>query len=102
MKAISVCVISLLILSCQEPIDTGYIQTKTWVYDEGFKIGQGDFVTFLDDQHLFELKEDTIFFQGQPRAIVVNLNKKLFDMEVKSIDGGQRGFYRDQSESISH
>ena len=90
----------LLVMSCNnEPVDLTYVKSKTWSYDHGFKIGRGDFVLFEEKEKLFELKRDTIYYEGKPRAIIKNVNKKTFIMEVQSIGSNETGEYRSTEES---
>ena len=88
-----------MLMSCNEHIDTPYIRSKIWSYDGGFKIGKGDFVQFDEKLKLFDLKGDTIYYDGHPRAIITRLDKGNFEMYVKSIDGTKAGKYRNTEES---
>lgn len=90
----------VIISSCNNDIDYQYIKSKTWNHDSGFKIGKGDIVEFKGSQTLFELKEDTIYYDSQPRAIIKALNKKYYNLTVTSIDGKETGSYRNDDESL--
>jgi hypothetical protein len=91
----------LLITSCNnEPVDSAYIKSALWSYDGGFKIGKGDFLLFDDKEKLFDLKADTIYCEGKPRAIIKDVDKKRFTMQVQSIDGKETGRYRNTEESL--
>jgi hypothetical protein len=81
-------------------LDFKYIKSKTWTYESGFKIGKGDFVLFDENNKLFDLKKDTIYYEGIPRAIITDLNKKTFTLKIKSIDGKMDGQYRNPEESL--
>jgi len=35
--------------------------------DKGFKIGQGEFISFDSDSSVFQLKNDTIYYRTIPR-----------------------------------
>ena len=100
MKFLFVLIFLLGIFSCNNAVDFVYVKSKVWSYDGGFKIGKGDFILFNEEEKLFALKGDTIFYEGRPRAIVTSVNKKLFIMEVQSIDGRETGIYRNTEESL--
>lgn len=100
MKLLSITVLLVAMVSCNEPVDGTYVRSKTWSYDGGFKIGKGDFVLFDDKEKLLDLKGDTIYYEGKPRAIIESVNKKAFIMKVKSIDGKEAGTYRNPEESL--
>lgn len=86
--------------SCKRGLDLNYIKSKTWSYISGFKIGKGDFILFDKKNELFDLKRDTIYYEGKPRAIIIELNKKMYAMKVRSIDGKASGEYRNPEESL--
>jgi|GEM_PF-1198624 len=90
----------VLLISCKKNLDLNYIKSKTWSYERGFKIGKGDFVLFYKNDQLFDLKHDTIFYKGAPRAIITDLSKEKYTMKVKSIDGKAIGEYRNPEESL--
>lgn len=100
MKSLSTLIFLLAICSCSEPIDSTYVKSKTWSYDGGFKVGKGDFILFDEKEKLFELKGDTIYYEGKPRAIIKSVKKKTFTMQIKSIDGKEIGTYRNPEESL--
>lgn len=72
--------------------DLKYVKEKEWEYDAGFQIGEGDFVEF-DSSNFFQLRHDTIFYKGSPRARVLRINKRFYEMKVKSIQGDSLGTY---------
>lgn len=86
--------------SCKRGLDLNYIKSKTWSYERGFKIGKGDFVLFDENNRLLDLRNDTIYYEGKPRAIIVELNKELYSLKVRSIDGKASGEYRNPEESL--
>jgi hypothetical protein len=88
------------LLSCKSEIDYTYVKNTVWEYEKGFKIGRGDIVLFEKSQNLFVLKDDTIFYNGKPRALIKKLDKRHFQMTISSIDNKQTGFYRDEAESL--
>lgn len=100
MKFLYISVLSVTFLSCKEDIDLSYVKSNLWSYDSGFKIGEGDFVEFDRKQKIFELKGDTIFYNGNPRAIIESINKKYFLMKIKSIDGKEKGEYTNVEERL--
>jgi hypothetical protein len=79
--------------------DLQYIKEKTWSYNSGFKIGEGDFVSF-ENSDLFQLHKDTIFYKGSAKAIINNLNKHFYEMTINSIDGQQKGTYTNVEERL--
>lgn len=87
-------------MSCKRSLDLNYIKSKTWSYGGGFKIGKGDFVIFYMGDTLFDLRNDTIYYEGATRAIITDLNKELYKMKVESIDGKMKGEYRNVEESL--
>lgn len=80
------------------PPDLNYVRENTWVYEEGFKIGEGDFVEFEEGDTLFQLRHDTIFYHGEPRAIVTSTNKYFYQMKIKSSKDNQSGEYANTEE----
>jgi hypothetical protein len=82
----------IIFLSGCNSIDTEYIKSNLWQYEDGFKIGQGDFVDFkkLD---FYKLKGDTIYLKNKPCAIVFKLDKKLNEMWIRSIESKKTGIY---------
>lgn len=82
---------SIVISHISSP-DLSYVKEKMWSYNGGFKIGKGDFIDF-EKSGLFKLQQDTIYYNGEPRAIVSRLNKHFYEMIVSSLDGKQTGTY---------
>ncbi len=78
--------------------DKPYIRDKMWSYDGGFKVG-GDFIIFKDP-HLYRLQGDTIFYKDKPQALVVRLNKYMYQLTVSSMDGKQKGTYTNVEERL--
>ena len=85
-------------LSYVQSPDKTYIRDKMWSYDSGFKVG-GDFIIFKDP-NLYRLQGDTIFYKDAPQALVVRLNKYLYQMTVSSMDGKQKGNYTNVEERL--
>jgi hypothetical protein len=85
-------------LSYIQSPDKTYIRDKMWSYDSGFRVG-GDFLVFKDP-HVYRLQGDTIFHYDKPRALIVRLNKYLYQLTVSSIDGKQKGTYTNVEERL--
>jgi len=75
--------------------DLNYVRSSQWVWDSGYKIGDGDFVDF--DSDFYILSHDTIYRKGIPKCVVIKTDKKGYQMVVKSLDG-QIGYYDDTQE----
>jgi len=99
MKAmhISICLITLA--SCNH-IDYEYIKKKIWNYDSGYRVGKGDFILFKSDQNLFKIKKDTIYYENRAVALITKLDKKLYNLTIKSIESNEIGLYRNDEESL--
>ena len=80
--------------------DSGYVKDNLWSYNGGFKIGQGDFLEFRMDTTVFSLRRDTIFYNSKPKARVTKLNRRLFQMEIESIETGEKGTYLNIEEPL--
>ena len=80
------------LFSCSSK-DVKYVKANTWQYESGFKIGEGDMVDFDYSSRLFLLRSDTIFFRGNPRALIKSVNKKSNEMVITSIDKKEKGVY---------
>ena len=80
--------------------DSGYVKDNLWSYNGGFKIGQEDFLEFRMDTTVFGLSRDTIFYNSKPRARVTRVNRRLFQMEIESIETGEKGTYLNIEEPI--
>jgi hypothetical protein len=79
--------------------DLSYVKKEMWSYNGGFKVGKGDFVEF-EKSGLFKLQQDTIYYNGEPRAIIKRLNKHFYEMTVSSLDGKQTGTYINTEEHL--
>ena len=99
MKPLYFLLLLFFITSCYNNSNTNYVKSKVWSYDRGFKLGKGDFITF-DTSRIFELRGDTIFYQGKPGARIQNIDRKNFVMNLRSLDGKQDGTYRNVEESL--
>ena len=73
--------------------DISYVKINTWVWDKGFKIGEGDFISFDSDSSIFLLKNDTIYNKTIPKAIIRKVERKNHELIVSSIDGKNSGVY---------
>src|SRR4030095_202233 len=73
--------------------DISYVKINTWVWDKGFKIGEGDFISFDSDSSIFLLKKDTIYYKAIPKAIIGKVERKNYELIVSSIDGKNSGVY---------
>ena len=96
---------SLMVLvglsACRRPIDAAYIKTQQWTYEGGFKIGEGDFVQFdIPQLPVFRLVDDTVYYNGKPRAIIVGMTRDSMYIEITSVDGKVKGEYRNVDESL--
>jgi hypothetical protein len=88
--------LSLFFLSaCKHPIDVAYIKSTGWSYADGYRVT--DFMNF-DQGTGYIIKGDTIFFEDKPRALIVVLDKKAFDLTIESLDGKRVGHYMDERE----
>lgn len=110
---VSVCILVILAFVFRSPLtslyyiglshvtspDLQYVKEKTWSYDSGFKIGEGDFVSF-DRTKLFQLHQDTIYYRSSPKALINRLNKHFSEMTVSSMDGKQKGTYTNVEERL--
>ena len=75
------------------PADLEYVKISTWQWDKGFKIGEGDFVSFDGDSLVFALKDDTIYYKKYPKAIIKRINKNYYELIISSIDTKKSGVY---------
>jgi hypothetical protein len=73
--------------------DIDYVKLNTWQWDIGFKIGEGDFVSFDSASLVFALTHDTIYYKGHPKAIIKKVVKQNNELIVSSIDGNNSGVY---------
>lgn len=99
MKAFYFLLFFFTMISCNNPVDANYVKSKMWSYNGGFKVGQGDFITF-DDTKIFDLRGDTIYYNNNPRAIIKSVDKKNFTMKLSSLNGKEIGTYRNTEESL--
>jgi hypothetical protein len=88
-----------IFLSCKnQPINLSYIRSASWLYDVGFKMGEGDFVEFTDSA-FYSISNDTIYRKGIPVCVVLSANEGVGDLMVKSFSG-QIGRYIDTREFL--
>ena len=86
-------------MACKRTFNISYIKSKTWSYNGGFKIGNGDFIEF-EKSNLFEIKDDTIYYNHLPKATIESVDKEGFLLKLKSIDGNKKSQYRNIEESF--
>lgn len=80
-------VLIFAVSSCNR-VDVDYVKSNLWQHEKGFKVGKGDFIDF-DNNTVFDLKSDTIYYKGRPRAVIVDVDSientlLLFDVESKA------------------
>ena len=85
----------IIYCSCNEKVvsddQLDYVGLNTWVWDKGFKIGVGDFVSFAGDSSIFALRNDTIYYKRIPKAIIEKVIRKYNELIVVSIDKRESG-----------
>jgi hypothetical protein len=54
----------------------------------------------FDESKMYELKNDTLFYLGMPKASIIQLDKKKFILKVKSLNDLQTGVYMDTEGSF--
>lgn len=87
-----IAVFALILFACNKVFDVEHIKSKTWSFQGGYKIGKGDFMIF-DESEIYELKNDTIFYLGVPKALIIQLDKSDYTLKVKSLNDQQTGVY---------
>jgi len=92
MKWLVLMILFFALASCGSPFDSTYIKENKWSHESGFKVGETDSISF--DNKLFDLRGDTIYYNNNPGAIVIHLDKKNYLLGVKSLDGKQKGHYK--------
>jgi hypothetical protein len=93
-------VILLGLISCDKPIDNKYVTENRWSWNGGFRIGEGDFITFDIQPVMFEIKKDTIYYRGKPRALIIKMSSDSMFITVSSIDHKIEGEYRNEEASF--
>jgi len=97
MRAVIIIFLLFVICSCSDKRvsidDISYVKINTWIWDKGFKIGQGEFISFDSDSSVFQLKNDTIYYRTIPKAIIRKIERKYYELIVSSIDGKTSGVY---------
>ena len=93
-KRISILILTMAIFSAcsfkNDDINFKYIKDNTWQHDRGFKVGEGDFMEF-DDDRFYQLKADTIFYKGNFRGIVYDLDSANNILIIKG--NHSKGYY---------
>jgi hypothetical protein len=92
---ITLVIFILLKIFLFSPFSDQDIKQAEWRYNEGYKIGDGDFMDFVTSQDVYYLKNDTIYFKNNPKAIIVSSNKLFFTLTIKSLKDGEKGVYID-------
>ncbi len=78
--------------ACSNALDDYSLVTgETWQYDSGVRLGNGDFLEF--DGEFYELRGDTIFREGSPRALIEGYDQDDLMLEVSSLPDGESGRY---------
>lgn len=85
----------VLLAACRsENVDINYVKANSWQYDVGFKIGDGDFISFDSNSKIFYLDTNyVIYFKGHPRAIIKKVDKKRNEIIIESLDEKKQGVY---------
>jgi len=87
----------IFLASCKPKIDIEYIKSTGWSYSDGYRVT--DYCTF-DKSGYYSIKNDTLFVDNIPRAIIICLDKKSYNLTIRSLDGKQIGHYMDDREMI--
>lgn len=87
----------LFMIGCAGSIDVNYIKSTGWTYDSGYRIS--DYIRF-DSTGIYAIKGDTIYKQDIPAAVIKQVNKRKFDLEIQSIESGEIGHYMDDKEAF--
>jgi hypothetical protein len=93
--SLSISIGLVALTSCRNKIDLEYLKSSSWVWERGFKIGDGDFVDF--DSDFYTVSHDTLFRKGIARCVIVKTSKDRNMMKVKSLTG-DIGYYYDYNE----
>ena len=96
MKKVYYLILSVIFFSCKNSIsqeDLKYVKENTWQWDKGFKIAEGEFVSFDKNSLVYKLSNDTIYYHNIPTALIKKINKKYYELTVSSIDGKSKGVY---------
>jgi hypothetical protein len=89
-----------VLISCNKKIsqsDISYVKNEQWLYQNGFKLGDGDWVDF-DDSSYYSIRKDTIFKARKPIALIRKVDQKRFLLILASISTGEKGIYGSASE----
>lgn len=73
--------------------DLDIIKSNTWEWDSGFKVGVGDMLDFDINDVVFGIRGDTIYYNGEPKALIKSLSKKNMLLMVTSLNRQQTGYY---------
>jgi len=97
-KRIFIFLCSLIFLaSCKPKIDIEYIKSTGWSYSDGYRVT--DYFTF-DKSGYYSIRNDTLFVDNKPRAIIIRLDRKFYNLTIRSLDGKKTGNYMDDEEMI--
>ena len=87
-----ICIL-IVLLGCQRNhIDIIYVKSIEWQYENGYKVGMGDFMDFTNENTGFKIVNDTIYFLNEPNAIILSVKKRSRELIVRSFDG-RKGKY---------
>ena len=97
MKTFFLAIILLAITACKSSRvtqrDINYIKDNTWQWDRGFKIGEGDMLSFDSGSKVFAINQNLIYYNNSPRAKILKVNKKRNELTVVSLDNKEPGVY---------
>ncbi len=97
MKIVVVFFSIIIFYACKSSIDLDYLKSTGWSYDKGYRVT--DFINFKQSMG-YMIKGDTLFFDGKPRAIIINIDKKSYTLTIGSLDRKDIGYYMDEQEML--
>lgn len=74
--------ISILIFSCNQALTSDYIISREWKHAGGPRLMKSDVINF----NMFQLKNDTIFMQNKPYAMLINSHKSILKIKNEEIE----------------
>lgn len=75
-----------------------YIKSRAWVFWDGSKVGEGDYIDFEPGDSMIDFRNDTFFYRGKPKSILTSINKITKSIKIKDITTGKIGIYRSKGE----
>lgn len=90
----------LTFLACKtegNDFDLRYIEDNIWLHDKGLKVGEGDFMQF-DDDKFYQLRGDTVFYKGEMRCVIYDLDTVFNILVLKGISS--KGYYINTAEFV--